>query len=124
MRTDTIFYQLFLTFPNLLFELIEKPLADSEYYQFISEEIKEKMAEADVITKEIEVQSELYRPVAKRASLLYFVIADLGFVDPMYQYSLQWFQRLFSAGVKNSQPDDDQDVRITNLKDYFTLSLY
>ena len=42
MRTDTIFYQLFLTFPNLLFELIEKPLADSEYYQFISEEVKEK----------------------------------------------------------------------------------
>jgi dynein heavy chain len=26
--------------------------------------------------------------------------------------------------VKNSQPDEDQDVRITNLKDYFTLSLY
>jgi hypothetical protein len=31
-----------------------------------------------VITEEIIVQSELYRSVAKRASLLYFVIADLG----------------------------------------------
>ena len=49
MRTDTIFYQLFLTFPNLLFELIEKPLADSEYYQFISEEVKEKSFRFDGI---------------------------------------------------------------------------
>lgn len=47
-------------------------------------------SEAESITKEILVQSELYRPVAKRASLLYFVIADLGDVDPMYQYSLPW----------------------------------
>ncbi len=34
------------------------------------------------------MQSELYRPVAKRASLLYFVIADLGDVDPMYQVGI------------------------------------
>jgi dynein heavy chain len=47
-------------------------------------------SEAESITKEILVQSELYRPVAKRASRLYFVIADLGDVDPMYQYSLPW----------------------------------
>ncbi|MBL1211535.1 Rpn family recombination-promoting nuclease/putative transposase [Geminocystis sp. GBBB08] len=39
MRTDTIFYQLFLLFPNLLFEILgEKPL---EGYQFSSREIKE-----------------------------------------------------------------------------------
>jgi predicted transposase/invertase (TIGR01784 family) len=49
MRTDTIFYQLFLTFPTLLFEIIEKPLADSEYYQFTSEEIKEKSFRFDGI---------------------------------------------------------------------------
>jgi hypothetical protein len=36
------------------------------------------MAEATEIETEIATQSELYRPVAKRASLLYFVIADLG----------------------------------------------
>ena len=51
-----------------------------------SEEIKEKMREAVAIEDEVNVQSNLYRPVAKRASLLYFVIADLGEVDPMYQY--------------------------------------
>ncbi len=39
MKTDTIFYQLFLTFPNLVFELINSPVIPG--YQFSSAEIKE-----------------------------------------------------------------------------------
>lgn len=89
-----------------------------------SEEIKEKMREAANIETEILKQSELYRPVAKRASLLYFVIADLGEVDPMYQYSLQWFTQLFVRGIATAKPASDLEQRISNLNDYFTLSVY
>jgi dynein heavy chain, axonemal len=89
-----------------------------------SEEIKTKMKEAGVIEAEIVVQSELYRPVAKRSSLLYFVIADLGDVDPMYQYSLPWFTMLFVRGIANSTPANEITERITNLNDYFTFSVY
>ena len=89
-----------------------------------SEEIKTKMKEASVIEAEIVVQSELYRPVAKRSSLLYFVIADLGDVDPMYQYSLPWFTMLFVRGISNAVPANDIESRITNLNDYFTYSVY
>ncbi len=39
MRTDTIFYQLFLTFPELVFELLN--LSPQEGYQFSSREVKE-----------------------------------------------------------------------------------
>jgi predicted transposase/invertase (TIGR01784 family) len=49
MRTDTIFYQLFLTFNSLLFELLGKPVDDAAYYQFISTEIKEKAFRFDGI---------------------------------------------------------------------------
>lgn len=89
-----------------------------------SEEIKEKMREAANIESEILKQSELYRPVAKRASLLYFVIADLGEVDPMYQYSLQWFTQLFIRGIGAAKPSSVLDQRIVSLNDYFTLSVY
>lgn len=89
-----------------------------------SEEIKQKMREAAIIEREIVVQSELYRPVAKRASLLYFVIADLGFVDPMYQYSLQWFTQLFIRGIGAATAASDINRRVTNLNEYFTLSVY
>lgn len=89
-----------------------------------SEEIKEKMREASSITQEILVQSELYRPVAKRASLLYFVTADLGNVDPMYQYSLPWFTLLFVRGIAAAKPAPELDDRIVNLNEYFTYSIY
>ena len=49
MHTDTIFYQLFLTFHSLLFELLGQPPEDAKYYQFTSEEIKEKAFRFDGI---------------------------------------------------------------------------
>lgn len=48
--------------------------------QVKSSEIKEKMGEAQETEKEIEARSNEYRPVAKRASLLYFCLADLAVV--------------------------------------------
>jgi predicted transposase/invertase (TIGR01784 family) len=49
MRTDTIFYQLFLTFHSLLFELLGEPMGIADNYQFISAEIKEKAFRFDGI---------------------------------------------------------------------------
>ncbi|NES83945.1 MAG: Rpn family recombination-promoting nuclease/putative transposase [Moorea sp. SIO2B7] len=41
MKTDTIFYQLFQTFPSLLFELIGQSTELAQGYQFLSQEVKE-----------------------------------------------------------------------------------
>jgi predicted transposase/invertase (TIGR01784 family) len=49
MRTDTLFYQLFQSFRTLLFELIDRPIADAEGYQFTTAEIKEKAFRFDGI---------------------------------------------------------------------------
>jgi predicted transposase/invertase (TIGR01784 family) len=49
MRTDTIFYQLFLTFHSLLFDLLGQPLEDATHYKFISAEVKEKAFRFDGI---------------------------------------------------------------------------
>ena len=89
-----------------------------------SEEIKEKMQLAQGIEQEIVVQSEFYRPVAKRASLIYFVVADLADVDPMYQYSLQWFTSIFVKGINQSIPAPTISRRVINLNEYFTASVY
>ena len=51
-----------------------------------------------------------YKPCATRVSRLYFVVADLALVDPMYQYSLQWFLGLFEAGLDNSDKHEDVEV--------------
>ena len=49
MRTDTIFYQIFLTFHSLLFELIGLPIENANGYRFISIEVKEKAFRFDGI---------------------------------------------------------------------------
>ena len=51
-----------------------------------------------------------YRPTAFRGSLLFFCVSDLARVDPMYQYSLQWFLGLFEAGLDNSDKHEDVEV--------------
>ena len=89
-----------------------------------SNEIAEKVAEAEVTEKEIDTTRELYRPVASRASLLFFCIADLASVDPMYQYSLVWFIDLFNKGIDNSEASANIQERGENLNKYFTYSLY
>ncbi|MFN3926484.1 MAG: DUF2887 domain-containing protein, partial [Pseudanabaenaceae cyanobacterium] len=47
MRTDTLFYQIFQTFPQLVFALVGRPVVAG--YQFTSEEIKEKSFRFDGI---------------------------------------------------------------------------
>ena len=49
MHTDTIFYQIFLTFHTLLFELLGEPLENAAGYQFKSLEVKEKAFRFDGI---------------------------------------------------------------------------
>ena len=66
--------------------------------QFLSkrqEEAKEK------ITSLIKTR-ELYRPVACRCSILFFVLADLAQIDPMYQYSLEYFKKLVTGVVETT----------------------
>ena len=49
--------------------------------------------------EQIDKTREGYRSVAYRASILFFCIIDLAGIDPMYQYSLQWFINLFKMAV-------------------------
>jgi len=41
VKTDSIFYQIFLNFPNIFFELINQPNANIEAYEFTSREVKQ-----------------------------------------------------------------------------------
>lgn len=44
-----------------------------------------------------------YIPVAVRTQILFFCVSDLANVDPMYQYSLEWFLGIFLSGITNSE---------------------
>lgn len=44
---------------------------------------------------------EGYRAIAKHSSILFFSIADLTNIDPMYQYSLSWFVNLYINSIQD-----------------------
>lgn len=65
--------------------------------------INERMIEAEKTAKMINENRENYRVVARRGSVLYFVISDLALIDPMYQYSLEYFSKLFNKRLEKSE---------------------
>lgn len=61
----------------------------------MSAEIELKQETAIVTEKEIDVARDVYIPISKHSSVLFFSITDLNNIDPMYQYSLLWFLNLY-----------------------------
>ncbi|PAA64367.1 hypothetical protein BOX15_Mlig029056g2 [Macrostomum lignano] len=90
----------------------------------LSNEITEKQEIAEITEKKIDEARAGYVPIAVHSTILFFTVADLGNIDPMYQYSLTWFINLFVMSIDNSQKSDVLDQRLENLKLHFTYSLY
>ncbi|KAI9333548.1 dynein heavy chain and region D6 of dynein motor-domain-containing protein [Obelidium mucronatum] len=86
--------------------------------------IKERVSLAEKTEVEINTAREKYRPVAIRGSVLYFVIADLAELDPMYQFSLKYFKNLFNQCIMESEKSDDLQIRIKILCRNTTYSIF
>eukprot|EP00439_Symbiodinium_sp_Y106_P064710 s2832_g10.t1 len=87
-------------------------------------ECQERMQVADKAMTEIDAVREKLRPVATRASILYFVVADLANIDPMYQYSLEFFVLLFQGRLRDAEQSEDINKRIDILVDDFTRFIF
>uniref|UniRef100_A0A8C4J970 Dynein axonemal heavy chain 7 n=1 Tax=Dromaius novaehollandiae TaxID=8790 RepID=A0A8C4J970_DRONO len=72
----------------------------------LANEISEKQAVAEETEKKIDATRMGYRPVAVHSSILFFSIADLANIEPMYQYSLVWFINLFVMSIDNSEKSE------------------
>ena len=70
------------------------------------------------------ISREKYRPVARRGSVLYFVIAGLALINDMYQYSLEFFTRLFKMRLEKSEPAEEIEQRLIILIDDITKAFY
>jgi dynein heavy chain len=86
--------------------------------------IGERMKDAEIAMAEIERVTEALRPCALRASILYFCIAEMGAIDPMYQYSLEFFNTLFSGRLEKSEKSEDLQTRINIILEDVTRNVY
>ncbi|XP_048258404.1 dynein axonemal heavy chain 1-like isoform X3 [Haliotis rufescens] len=89
-----------------------------------SMEIQAKVVVAEQTEKDIDQTRSQYIPVAINTQILFFCVADMANIDPMYQYSLEWFINIYLSGIANAERADNIPQRIKNINNYFTFSLY
>jgi dynein heavy chain len=97
--------------------------------KILSEDIMSKQEIAAETSQDIDKARARYEPVSHHATTLFFCISELTNIDPMYQYSLPWFIRLFGnifseKSQISSTSSNYLDLRITALNNIFTASIY
>uniref|UniRef100_A0A8C9Y7R2 Dynein axonemal heavy chain 12 n=1 Tax=Sander lucioperca TaxID=283035 RepID=A0A8C9Y7R2_SANLU len=92
--------------------------------KIMSNEISKKQQIAEKTEIKIAESREGYRAIAKHSSILFFSIADLTNIDPMYQYSLSWFVNLYINSIQDSNKSKVLERRLRFLIDHFTYNLY
>ncbi|CAE1329165.1 DNAH [Acanthosepion pharaonis] len=103
---------------KLLFESEGNILDNEELINILNESkvtsgyIKQRLEETETTEMNISAAREKYRPVAARGSVMYFVVADMAEVDPMYQFSLKYFKQLFNYTIEASERSDDLQQRL------------
>ncbi|KAJ3585525.1 hypothetical protein NHX12_014244, partial [Muraenolepis orangiensis] len=64
--------------------------------------VSEQLDSSEQTEVKIDTAREGYRACARRASVLFFVLNDMGRVDPMYQFSLDAYVDLFHLSMERS----------------------
>jgi len=102
-------------------EVLINTLAESKE---TSTAVNLRVKEAEVTAKDIEAACAEYTQVATFGSILYFVIADLANINPMYQFSLSYFVRLFNKYIDMAEKSDDIVVRMSYLENSITSNVF
>lgn len=55
----------------------------------------------ETVMKQIDAIRDWFTPVAIRVARLFFVLADLVNVDPMYQFSLEFYRIIYDAAIRS-----------------------
>ncbi|CAG9332270.1 unnamed protein product [Blepharisma stoltei] len=89
-----------------------------------SKDASEQLEKMENIQKHINDTRKNYKSIATRVSQLFFCIADLCVIEPMYQYSLEWYERIYSLAISEAEKNSIVQERVKNLISTFTLLLY
>ncbi|XP_050498494.1 dynein axonemal heavy chain 2 [Diabrotica virgifera virgifera] len=115
---------------RLLAESRGSLLEDAELFDTLqvskatSETVKRSLEISETTEVQIDAAREGYRPSANRASILFFVLNDMGQIDPMYQFALDAYILLFINSINRSPKSNELSERITLMNEYHTFAVY
>lgn len=89
-----------------------------------AQDVSDKLANASETNNKINEACEEYRPVARRATLIYFLIAEFSVVNCMYQTSLVQFNELYEKSIDASEKASMPSKRIANIIEHMTYEIY
>ena len=92
--------------------------------QVTSTAIVERLKDAELTEQKISEARNKYIPVSQRGAAMFFVVAAIGEVDPMYQFSLKYFKQLFNGTIETSEKSTDLIVRIDTIQRETTINIY
>ncbi|RHW71056.1 dynein heavy chain [Trypanosoma brucei equiperdum] len=108
--------------------LENKKLVDTlQSARVIAANIKQQLKEAEITAEKIHSAREQYRECARRASILFFALADLGSIDAMYQFALDSYIVLFQGSIQRSAQKiatHTLEERVRTLNDWHTSAVY
>jgi dynein heavy chain len=85
--------------------------------------VKQALEEAEITMMKINDTREQFRQCGRQASILFFVLNDLVKIDPMYQFSLEWYKALFRKSIEESREQMFTD-RYSSITKWHTLQVY
>lgn len=81
-------------------------------------QIEATLKDMETVMKGIDKIREDLSPVAIRVSRLFFVLADLVNVDPMYQYSLEFYRLIYEGAIRSVEGVVEKTAK-NKRRDYF-----
>ncbi|MFB2933683.1 Rpn family recombination-promoting nuclease/putative transposase [Aerosakkonemataceae cyanobacterium BLCC-F154] len=93
MKTDSLFYRLFQTFPSIFFELINRPPEEANNYQFSSVEIKQTAFRIDGV----------FLPATGEENPIYFLEVQF---QPDSEFYSRFFAEIFLY-LRQNKPEND-----------------
>lgn len=119
---EKILKMLFNSQGNILDD--EELIAALNQSKLTSNDIVERVRRAEETERQIEVTRQQYLPVAIRGAVLYFVLARLAEIDPMYQFSLRYFKQLFSQSIQSAPPQTQLSLHVSEICHLITRSTF
>ena len=74
--------------------------------------------------KKINDQRDALRPCGRIAAALFFVLLDLHKINPMYQFSLDWYRGIFGLSIKDARQNSNQQEKTLTINKCHILNVY